>query len=179
MLNAGCSGSYEPRNFVLPQAVLKVPRAWAVNRGCCAGFIRKRRTHQKAVHARGSEFCCVSSLVKCGYKFVWKQHRTFQWEGSQCEWENEHGHQMIWWGSFLTDSVHRLITDVSSVLWLLGVKQRPSSSCCLVSLHGDCLLCEEVWIVSKLCGQWCHGEITLIKNFDCHKEDEKKGAVNI
>lgn len=82
-------------------------------------------------------------------------------------------------GRFLTDSVHRLITDVSSVLWLLGVKQLPRSSCCLVSLQGDCLLCEEVWIVSKLCGQWCHGEITLVKNFDCHKEDEKKGAVNI
>lgn len=77
-------------------------------------------------------------------------------------------------GRFLTDSVHRLITDVSSVLWLLGVKQRPSRSCCLVSLQGDYLLCEEVRIVSKLCGQWCHGEITLIKIFDCHKEDEKK-----
>lgn len=82
-------------------------------------------------------------------------------------------------GRFLTDSVPRLITDVSSVLWLLGVKQRPRSSCCLVSLQGDCLLCEEVRIVSKLCGQWCHGEITLIKIFDCHKQDEKKGAVNI
>lgn len=175
MLNAGCSGSYEPRNFVFPQAVLKVPRAWAVNRGCCAGFIRKRRTHQKAVHARGSEFCCVSSLVKCGYKIVWKQHRTFQWEGSQCEWENEHGHQMIWWGSFCF-----VFTDWSQMFLLFcGCSVWATPSCCLVSLQGDCLLCEEVWIVSKLCGQWCHGEITLIKIFDCHKEDEKKGAVNI
>lgn len=174
MLNAGCSGYYEARNFVFPQAVLKVLRAWAVNRGCCARFTRKRQTHQKAVHARGSEFCRVLSFVKCGYKIVWKQHRTFQWQGSQCEWENEHGYQMICWGSFLTDSVHRLVTDVSSVLWLLGVKQRPSGSCCLVSLQGDYLLCEEVWIMPKLCGHWCHGEITLINNFDCHKEYEKK-----
>lgn len=47
-----------------PQAVLKVLRAWVVNRGGCAGFVRQRQTHQKAVRACGSEFSSGLSFIE-------------------------------------------------------------------------------------------------------------------
>lgn len=68
MLNTDAVATTNLTTF--PRAAVKVVLAWAVDRSRGAGFIGKRQTHQKAVHACGSEFSSVAFFIKCGFKKI-------------------------------------------------------------------------------------------------------------
>lgn len=142
-----------------PLAAVKVVLAWAVNRGCGVWFIRKRQTHQKAVHARGSECCSVVFFVERGYKNAWKNNfsmrRMSVWMPERTPLQN-----VLLSGGGL----NRPCSPIDPRCFFGFVAARCAAKQMVLFLLSDCLLREEAWIMWTLRVHWCYGEFALIKN---------------